>query len=155
MWFSSFHMHPLRTVYRYTKQLNKSSKFTEGGHYPRHNVRPLRRVSLFPTRLLDTPILQLLPELLNCVPASQIFRFSTVSMSATDKKSLQTDILDTIATREMAPIYEYVCPILGIPVDHSKLQGLKEQNAKKLGEFAAKLKDAEENLGETEVRKLN
>uniref|UniRef100_A0A183BWY5 26S proteasome non-ATPase regulatory subunit 6 n=1 Tax=Globodera pallida TaxID=36090 RepID=A0A183BWY5_GLOPA len=52
----------------------------------------------------------------------------------------------------MAPFYEYAAPQVGVPIDKAKLQKLKEQNAEKLEEFEKKIKDAEENLGESEVR---
>jgi hypothetical protein len=53
---------------------------------------------------------------------------------------------------DLAPIYEHVCSELGLQVDASKLAGMKERNAIKLAELEAKIADAQENLGETEVR---
>lgn len=57
----------------------------------------------------------------------------------------------TYAT-DLAPLYEHLCAELGWPVDHAKITAMKEKNQAKLKEFDEKAKDAEENLGETEVR---
>ena len=53
---------------------------------------------------------------------------------------------------DLAPIYEHVCAQLGWPLDQTRLAGMKEKNQAKLKELDDKIKDAEENLGETEVR---
>merc|ERR1719228_872561 len=52
----------------------------------------------------------------------------------------------------MAPFYKKVCESLKLPVDESKLKNMEEENKKKLQELDEKIKDAEENLGETEIR---
>lgn len=59
----------------------------------------------------------------------------------------------TIILSDMAPFYEELCTDLKWPVDNSllaKMQSNNEETFKKLDET---LKDAEENLGETEIRK--
>lgn len=54
----------------------------------------------------------------------------------------------------MAPYIRLVRDGLGVdwPVDETKLQKMDEVNAKKVAVLDAKLKDAQENLGDTEVR---
>jgi 26S proteasome regulatory subunit N7 len=52
----------------------------------------------------------------------------------------------------MAPLYEELCNELKWPIDQSLLAKMKKANEEKLKEFEEKLKFAEENLGETEVR---
>jgi hypothetical protein len=52
----------------------------------------------------------------------------------------------------MAPLYELVCGELGVAPDAVKLSAMKSAIASKLEELDANIKDAEENLGETEVR---
>jgi 26S proteasome regulatory subunit N7 len=52
----------------------------------------------------------------------------------------------------LAPLYEHVCSELGLPKDEAKLAEMRSANTQRLAELEAKLKDAEENLGETEVR---
>lgn len=60
--------------------------------------------------------------------------------------------LSGFQTSDLAPIYEHVASELGLPVDQAKLAAMKEKNAAKLAELEDKIKDAQENLGETEVR---
>ena len=52
---------------------------------------------------------------------------------------------------DLAPIYEHLCALLGWPVDAAQLASMQEKNAAKLAELDAKIKDAEENMGEQEV----
>ena len=49
-------------------------------------------------------------------------------------------------------MYVHICEQLQIPVDAAKLAAMQEKNAARLKELDDKTKDAEENLGETEVR---
>ena len=52
----------------------------------------------------------------------------------------------------MAPLYEHVCNELKWSVDNARLRQMKEENTKQLEELNSKIKDAEENLGELEIR---
>ena len=52
----------------------------------------------------------------------------------------------------MAPFYQLLCTELGIPADSAKVAEMQAAIAAKLAEIDEKIKDAEENLGETEVR---
>lgn len=49
-------------------------------------------------------------------------------------------------------MYEHICEQLQIPLDSAKLAAMQEKNTARLQELDEKVKDAEENLGETEVR---
>lgn len=53
---------------------------------------------------------------------------------------------------DLAPLYEHLCKELGWQIDAAQLEGMKARNTEKLKELDEKIKDAEENLGETEVR---
>jgi hypothetical protein len=53
---------------------------------------------------------------------------------------------------DMAPTYEQVTQELGWPVDPERLATMKAANAKALSELEDRIKDAEENLGDVEVR---
>lgn len=53
---------------------------------------------------------------------------------------------------DMAPYYEIVCKELGWTVDEKLLQVMKSENEERIKQLDEKVKDAEENLGETEVR---
>lgn len=69
--------------------------------------------------------------------------------------ALKAKLLDAIKNDTMAPWYEIVCSELNWPVDQSLLSKMKEENAKKLEELDATIADAEQNLGEMEVREAN
>ena len=52
----------------------------------------------------------------------------------------------------MAPYYEEVCKELNWKPDAALLKKMKDVNAEELKKLDATLEDAEQNLGETEVR---
>lgn len=52
----------------------------------------------------------------------------------------------------LTPLYEHLCTELGLPKDESKAAAMRATNEQRLKELEDKAKDAEENLGETEVR---
>lgn len=51
-----------------------------------------------------------------------------------------------------APLYEQVCKELGWTSDSNQLSSMRASNEKALQEYEDKIKDAEENLGDIEVR---
>jgi len=69
-----------------------------------------------------------------------------------DDKALKQKLMDAIKENNMAPLYEIVCKDLRWKVDSTLLNKMKEENKKTLAELEAKIKDAEENLGESEHR---
>merc|ERR1740133_200261 len=52
----------------------------------------------------------------------------------------------------MAPFYKLVCEQLGWPVDAAKLAAMEKVNATELTSLSDKIKNAEENEGESEIR---
>ena len=52
----------------------------------------------------------------------------------------------------MAPFYEYVCHELNWIVDDGLLSTMKSSNKERLKQLDEAIKDAESNLGETEIR---
>lgn len=84
--------------------------------------------------------------------AQQVFLYRSTDIAGVDKGQLQSQILQTIFSKGLAPYYEHICGELGWELQQGKLQEMQASNAKQLEELAAKIKDAEENLGETEVR---
>jgi len=62
------------------------------------------------------------------------------------------EVLDIIKTDEMAPFYEKLCSTLGWQPDAALLGTMKKQNEEALKALDAKKADAEENLGETEIK---
>uniref|UniRef100_A0A0N5AFI4 26S proteasome non-ATPase regulatory subunit 6 n=1 Tax=Syphacia muris TaxID=451379 RepID=A0A0N5AFI4_9BILA len=63
-----------------------------------------------------------------------------------------TELLKLIQENEMGPYYKQVCEELGIAINEPLLNELKAKNEKKLKEMDDEIKDAEQNLGESEVR---
>jgi 26S proteasome regulatory subunit N7 len=51
----------------------------------------------------------------------------------------------------MAPFYELICEEYGWPVDNALLEQMKKENEEAHKKIDERLKDAEENLGETEI----
>ncbi|RTG84513.1 26S proteasome regulatory subunit N7 [Schistosoma bovis] len=68
------------------------------------------------------------------------------------RKQLLEKITKYIQDDNMAPYYELVCKELNLPIDQRILKSMQSVNEAKIKELDAKIKDAEENLGDTEVR---
>ena len=82
----------------------------------------------------------------------QRFECKTPDVPGVDRSALKDDILETIFEHSMAPVYEEICQEQGWDVDAAALDRMKAANAERLKEIDAKIQDATENLGETEVR---
>lgn len=67
-------------------------------------------------------------------------------------QKLKNDLMDAIKSNDMAPFYEELYTGLGWPVDHGLMQKMRDANIAKLKELDDAVEDAEQNLGETEVR---
>lgn len=52
----------------------------------------------------------------------------------------------------MAPFYKHVCEELKWDIDAKRLQSMEAENKKSIDDLDEKIKDAEENLGEIEIR---
>jgi len=61
-------------------------------------------------------------------------------------------LLEHIKTRKMAPFYKSLCERLEWPVDQALLTSMETANAAELASLQEKLKDAVDNLGESEIR---
>ncbi|KAF5404267.1 26S proteasome non-ATPase regulatory subunit 6 [Paragonimus heterotremus] len=84
--------------------------------------------------------------------AQWVFRAGLDKTSSVMKKELLEKIMKCIRDENMAPYYEIVCKELGLRMDQTLLKTMKTANEAQIKELDEKLKDAEENLGETEVR---
>nr|SVE78408.1 EOG090X0ARF [Daphnia lumholtzi] len=69
--------------------------------------------------------------------------------------SVKQKLMDAIRADDMAPFYEEVCKELNWTVDAPLLSGMKERNEAKLKALDVAIEDAEQNLGEMEVRESN
>lgn len=92
------------------------------------------------------------PQDFKLVLAHKRFLYRSTDIPTVDKAKVQKEMLDIIYANSMAATYEAVCEEFGWPVDQAKLSGVRTANAAKLEELESKIKDAEENLGDTEVR---
>ena len=69
-----------------------------------------------------------------------------------DKEIIKHKLLDVIISNDMAPYYETLCNELNFNIDNRLLQQMQVANCAKLSELEAKIKTAEANDGDTEVR---
>jgi 26S proteasome regulatory subunit N7 len=53
---------------------------------------------------------------------------------------------------EMGPYYEGLCAELKWPVDSILLETMRQKNADRLSRITAQIEDAEQNLGEIEIK---
>ncbi|CAK9819917.1 26S proteasome non-ATPase regulatory subunit 6 [Anthophora plagiata] len=72
-----------------------------------------------------------------------------------DDPFLKNKLLDAIKAENMAPFYEEVCKDLDWPVDDTLLSAMKAKNMEQLKELDDAIEDADQNLGEMEVREAN
>jgi len=68
---------------------------------------------------------------------------------------IKEKLMDAIKSNDMSPFYEEVCKDLGWTIDLKLLTTMKERNEAQLKELDAAIEDAEQNLGEMEVRESN
>jgi len=68
---------------------------------------------------------------------------------------IKEKLMDAIKSNDMSPFYEEVCKDLDWTIDLKLLTTMKERNEAQLKELDAAIEDAEQNLGEMEVRESN
>jgi len=83
--------------------------------------------------------------------AQWIFQLRDVPAHKNDN-ALKQQLMGVMKENKMAPLYEIVCKDLNWSTDNQLLNQMKEDNKKTLTDFDEKIKDAEENLGESEHR---
>ena len=81
--------------------------------------------------------------------AQALFTLQAEHTPAKDKDEAKSLLDKEITANNMAPFYKRVCENLKWPLDEAKLKAMEEENKKKLEELDEKIKDAEENLGDT------
>jgi len=69
-----------------------------------------------------------------------------------NKEEIKQKLTEAIIADNMAPFYVHVCEQLKWEVDQVLLNKMKQENATKLKQLDEAIKDATENLGESEVR---
>jgi len=80
------------------------------------------------------------------------FLLRTADVVGVDKAALKKEVLDVIVKGNYAPMYSRFCEELGWALDKAKLESMQKANAAEVEKLEEKIKDAEENLGESEVR---
>lgn len=74
-------------------------------------------------------------------------------VSGQDRERLKAEILAVVKEKDMLPYYEnYLCPAVLGPADEALKASMKKKNEEELAKIEEKIKDAKENLGDTEVR---
>lgn len=66
--------------------------------------------------------------------------------------AVRADLMDRIKADNMLPFYEHVCATLGWKADAALVKKMRQSNSETEDKIAAQIKDAEENLGDVEVR---
>lgn len=102
-----------------------------------------------PLETLEDDGLEKIPDLRL---AQWVYRAGLEKTPSDAKKELEAKIMSRIREENMAPYYELLCKEFGLATDDQLLKSMKAANETQLKELDEKIKDAEENLGETEVR---
>ncbi|XP_044741780.1 26S proteasome non-ATPase regulatory subunit 6 [Chrysoperla carnea] len=95
--------------------------------------------------LAQTKFLLSLPEYRNAEDKQRI----------EEKRQLEEKLYKAIVAENMAPFYKEVCTDLGWNFDEKFYKTTSEVNANKIKELDDAIEDAEQNLGEMEVREAN
>ncbi|KAI3981797.1 hypothetical protein MKX01_027782 [Papaver californicum] len=76
-------------------------------------------------------------------------------ISDIDKIRLLEEVLDAVKSDDMAPLYETLVANNVLEMDPKLLDSMRAKNAEELKKIDEKVADAEENLGESEVREAH
>ena len=80
------------------------------------------------------------------------FTLAQPGTSAAAAEEAKGKLSALVEKHSMAPFYKLVCEQLGWPVDAAKLAAMEKVNAAELESLGEKIKNAEENEGESEIR---
>ncbi|EGD77468.1 proteasome 26S subunit [Salpingoeca rosetta] len=75
-----------------------------------------------------------------------------LSLPESDQMALEAAFLDAVKKDGMAPVYDQACKDHDLSHDAALSKQMHADSAEKLKQLDANIKDAEENLGETEIR---
>lgn len=84
--------------------------------------------------------------------AQKLFLLRSPDVEDIEKASLKEDVLALIKADDMAGLYQACAQELGWELDQAYLDATNAKNAEELKKLDEKIADAEENLGESEVR---
>eukprot|EP01105_Mastigella_eilhardi_P005485 TRINITY_DN17185_c0_g1_i1.p1 TRINITY_DN17185_c0_g1~~TRINITY_DN17185_c0_g1_i1.p1 ORF type:complete len:407 (-),score=137.47 TRINITY_DN17185_c0_g1_i1:122-1288(-) len=80
------------------------------------------------------------------------FMMTATDPTAPEAASIKQKLLATVERDKMATVYAAVCEQFHWPADTELQHRMRTDTERTLGELDAKIKDAEENLGENEIR---
>jgi 26S proteasome regulatory subunit N7 len=97
-------------------------------------------------RLIGNPNLSL---------AQERFILTCAAASAEEKAAAKDVLLAAVKEHNMTPFYAFLCETYGWMEDEALVTTMKAANATELATLEATIKDAEEELGETEIREAH
>lgn len=86
------------------------------------------------------------------VLAQKLFLLRLPSTSDLDRNRIKEEVLEEIFRDDLAPLYVSSCKEFGWEVQQDRLAGMQARIEGEVAKMDEKIKDAEENLGESEVR---
>ncbi|KAI3933456.1 hypothetical protein MKX01_022035 [Papaver californicum] len=89
------------------------------------------------------------------VLANKLNHLTHPDFSDIDKVRLRQEVLDAVKSDDMAPLYETLVANNVLEMDPKLLESMRAKNAEELKKIDEKVADAEENLGESEVREAH
>ncbi|KAI3932040.1 hypothetical protein MKW92_047396 [Papaver armeniacum] len=89
------------------------------------------------------------------VLANKLSHLTHSDVSDIDKVRIREEVLDAVKSDDMAPLYETLVSTNVLDMDSKLLELMRAKNAEELKKIDEKVADAEENLGESEVREAH
>ncbi|RZC94340.1 hypothetical protein C5167_003936 [Papaver somniferum] len=89
------------------------------------------------------------------VLANKLSHLTHSDVSDIDKVRIREEILDAVKSDDMAPLYETLVSTNVLDMDSKLFESMRAKNAEELKKIDEKVADAEENLGESEVREAH
>ncbi|RZC70103.1 hypothetical protein C5167_033227 [Papaver somniferum] len=89
------------------------------------------------------------------VLSNKLFHLTHPDVSDIDRIRLREEVLDAVKSDDMAPLYESLVADNVLEMDPKLLESMRAKNAEELKKIDEKVADAEENLGESEVREAH
>eukprot|EP00897_Mesotaenium_endlicherianum_P004689 jgi/Mesen1/4248/ME000022S03532 len=87
--------------------------------------------------------------------AQKLFLLRSRVTSDPEKDKLKDEVLEAIKKDDLVLLYQSLCEELSWTADQQLLEKMKNKIAEELTKLDDRIKDAEENLGESEVREAN
>ncbi|KAF8373945.1 rpn-7, partial [Pristionchus pacificus] len=100
----------------------------------------------------DTNEKEMISKNPNLELAQSRFLLSHSEVAKDKKEEIWQNLFKEIKEYDMAPLYKSICEELQVPIDATLYESMKSRNAKRIEEIEAEIEDAEQNLGESEVR---